>query len=362
MLFVRKAADVELPDYGYRVESLGIGDDLRSASRESWEWLRRERPDAVIFAGAAAAEAAVRHLDASIRSVIAVHDATWSLCRNAVRLEKHADAIVTVSDYVARQFRAKLQSPEKLHVIHNAVEVVDVTGPETRPDDLYFSGGMQPLKGPDDVLKLWPVLIDRGFDGTLHWLGRLDESWERRIATLPESRRIELVGRLSIEDVWGMASRCKVMLMLSRSESFSMALAEASCAGCLTVGWDIDSGHRELANLLELPYLAKFGDFDELADQVARAIGDFGEKSDLQAARAREVFDPNAVWRRYQSVLEAAQAAAPAVRDRVETPPPPYRRPDGYYQILPGFVRRRVTRMVFRSRWLSMLLRNRRGF
>jgi hypothetical protein len=115
-----------------------------------------------------------------------------------------------------------------------------------------------------------------------------------------------------------------------------------------------------VAQQLGLDYLAPFGEYDRLADETLRALADQPAMARDLSQRAADAFDAPATWAKYEEVLARIAAAPPASRPGVGAPPPEYR-PRSLYQWLPEPVRRTITRTVFRSRALSMWLRNYRG-
>ncbi len=63
-----------------------------------------------------------------------------------------------------------------------------------------------------------------------------------------------------------------VLLMTSRSEAFSMVVAEAMASGCLPVAYDVPYGPRELIDDGRTGWLVPAGDVRALADTLARAM------------------------------------------------------------------------------------------
>ena len=55
--------------------------------------------------------------------------------------------------------------------------------------------GDNPTKGAYDALRLWKQLAQTDFKGELHWFGRMEADFERRVRTLPDTTRIHLYGR-----------------------------------------------------------------------------------------------------------------------------------------------------------------------
>jgi glycosyltransferase involved in cell wall biosynthesis len=360
LLFVRLAKGATAPQYPWRVDVLGDNADVTSAPTEFANWIEANRPDAVVLSGTFAVDPAIPHLPPKCRVLVAVHDASRRACNAAVHYEGNADALVAVSNYVADEVRPRLKYSKPVAVIGNAIVVPQIAWSVDRPNDLYFVGGSSPLKGPSDLLELWPRLLKRGYQGRLHIVGEVDDAFRERLAKLPEPSRVIPHGRVTPHDVERIASQCRTLLMLSRSESFSMAMVEAAMVGCPAVAWRVPSGHLEVAEQLGLDYLAPFGDYDRLADETLRSLADQPAMATDLARRAADAFNAPATWAKYEELLSRVAGSSAASRPRVGQPPPSYR-PRSLYQWLPEPVRRTITRAVFRSRALSMWLRNYRG-
>lgn len=360
LLLVRIAEGSEAPHYPWRVEVLGDGADVSSAPTEFKNWVEANSPDVVVSSGTFAIDPAIPHLPPECRVVVAVHDASRRACNAAVHYEENADALVAVSNYVADEVRPRLRHGRIVEVIGNAVVTPAIEWSVDRPGDLYFVGGSSPLKGPSDLLELWPRLLKRGYQGRLHIVGEVDDAYRHRLSKLPEPSRVIAHGRVVSQDVQRIASQCRTLLMLSRSESFSMAMVEAAMAGCPAVAWRIPSGHLEVAEQLGLSYLAPFGDYDSLANETLRALAEQPTLATDLARRAADAFNAATTWAKYEELLARVAASPTASRPRVGQPPPPYR-PFSLYQWLPEPVRRTITRAIFNSRVLSMWLRNYRG-
>jgi len=99
------------------------------------------------------------------------------------------------------------------------------------------------------------------------------------------------------------------LLMTSRSEAFSMVVAEAMAAGCLPIAYDVPYGPRELIAHRKTGWLVPPGDVGALADTLAWANA-LDERSLARmrraaVARARR-YDEETVLRRWGRTLRRA--------------------------------------------------------
>jgi glycosyltransferase involved in cell wall biosynthesis len=326
-------------------------------------WLEANPQDILILNGCEQVDCAVPYLPAALRVVYCVHDTAERYFGTALRCEADLDAVIAVSETVAARFRFRMSNPNKLYVVHNGTGFptpLDDTLARSRTDDLLFLGGDNALKGAHDILALWPALTALGFGGRLHWFGAVGDGMRRQIAALPGADQIVMLGRRPRHQIFDIAGRSKVVLMLSRVEPFGMVTVECVGMGCLAVAWDIDTGTKEIVGASECVF-APLGDFTALARGVNRAIEMHGRKFTASTARIRHEFSETAMWTRYASTFESILSTRRAIRVRAGQPPPPYRRPVRLFQLLPSGLRAAIRAAIGRSPRLGYALRDFRG-
>jgi glycosyltransferase involved in cell wall biosynthesis len=345
--------------------SLGVTAPGVDAPRKIVDWLIQNPQDILFLNGCEQADVAIPFLPNGMHCVYVVHDSAPRYWRVAVRYESQLDAIVAVSNTVARALRLKLRKPEKLCVLHNGTLFpadVEEEGrdPKVRTQDLLFLGGDEPIKGAYDVLKLWPKLVERGFEGQLHWFGRVSPTLVDQVQTLSRSTAIRLHGRVMRSEIFRQAKSARVLLMLSRAEPFGMATIECMGMGALPVAWDVEAGTREIV-WEDYPYFAPLGDYDRLAVSVMKACTEYPVICGEAVDRARSLFSEGAMWQRY-TVFIASISAVPSLRRlKVGQQPPLFKRPLRFFQLLPKNMRAAVRGSLGRSARWGYWLRNLRG-
>ena len=347
---------------GFRLDSLGIESQSSEGPHRLVQWLREHPQDVLFLNGCSEVEPAIPYIPQQTQCVYVVHDTVPMYWTTAVEYEEVMDGIVAVSETVARQFRGRLRLPETLHVVHNGTVFPPRPEGNDRANDLLFLGGNQPLKGKDDMLDVWAALVDRGFDGRLHWYGRLDGRMRQRIDDLPENNRVEVHGRVPRSDIFDRAARSKGLLMLSRDEPFGMATVEAMGMGCLPVAWDIDTGTREIVDGGETGFFAPLGDAEAAADRVLEACRRHGQLHELAMQTARTRFNEEAMWTRYEEMLEDLTSQPPVSRPHAGNEPPLFEPPTRYFQLLPDPLRTRIRSFIGRFPQLEYWLRDWKGF
>ena len=348
----------------FRCASLGLAPNSERAPRALTRWLNENPQDVLFVNDCSLVHPALPHIPQSTRSVIVVHDTGRQYWKPVVRYEATVDAIVAVSQVVADQFRHRLRSSSRIHVVHNGTifpENVPLQPPEERANDLLFSGGDKPFKGAVDVLNVWPVLISQGFTGALHWYGQMTPSFRRQVDALPAVERVHVHGRVPRSVLFERAAASKVILVPSRVEPFGMVTVEGMGMGCVPVAWDIETGTREIVTPEKDGLLVPLGDIDRMAQTVRLALEEYSSRGSSAITVARERFSEQAMWERYEKVLESVTNREPVVRPRAGETPPMFRRPMRYFQLLPDSVREFLRGVIARSPKLSYWLRDWRG-
>ena len=333
------------------------------APKKIVDWLAKNPQDVLFLNGCEQADVAIPFLPTQTRSVYVVHDTAPRYWRAALRHEEQLDAIVAVSNTVARIFQHRLRQPEKLRVLHNGTLFpVAVDNPQlnSRAPDILFLGGDEPIKGAYDVLKLWPKLIEQGFMGNLHWFGRVSPAFASQIEKIPRASAVVLQGRVVRSQIFRQAASARILLMLSRNEPFGMATIECMGMGAVPVAWDIQTGTKEIVED-DYPFFAPLGDYDELADRVLKACADHHRYWQAAARRAREGFGEAAMWRRYASFIDEVMAFPRAERAKGGQSPPTFRPRVRLFQLLPKKLRATVRSTIGRSARMGYWLRNFRG-
>lgn len=348
---------------GFQLESLDAKQPYADVPARLIDWLAQDPQDVLVLNGCEQADVAIPYLPQSTHVLYVVHDTADRYFAAALRHEAELDAIVAVSQTVADRFRHRLRDPAKLHVVLNGTvfpEPVDVVSASERTDDMVFLGGDNPVKGAFDVLALWNPLLERGFKGRLHWFGSMDSAFRASIGKLPAAERIVIHGRRPRSAIFEIATRAKVMLMLSRVEPFGMATIECMGMGCLPVAWDIPTGTKEIVSGGDGAF-ARLGNFDALANCVLRSLDQHVSRFAASSERIRTEFSAGAMWSRYEAVFDKLLQLAPAPRPRAGQRPPPYRRPVRFYQWLPSGLRSRIGALVGRWPRLGYIFRDFRG-
>lgn len=328
-------------------------------------WLKRNPQDVLFINNCSSIYEALPHTPDGVRIVFVAHDTASVYWLPVIHYEDVLDAIVAVSETVARCFRTRLRSANKLFVIHNGTVFpgdVSVEPFEERQDDLIFLGGEKSFKGANDVVKLWSTLVKYDFEGRLHWFGHVQGSFRDRVKQLNQSSRIKMHGHAPRSLIFEHAASAKVILVPSRAESFGMAAVEGMGMGCLPVAWDIESGIKEIVDHDRTGFLARLGDIEALTRQVVIAFEKYQELAPVALAKARRQFSEREMWRRYESnLLDVLLYRVPVKRPKAGKTPPQHEKHTHFFQLLPVNIRQKIRKIISRSPRLAYWLRNLRG-
>jgi glycosyltransferase involved in cell wall biosynthesis len=346
-------------------ESLGKAEDGHDVPRRLTAWLDEHPQDVIFFNDCSQAHEALPYIPDTTRSVMVVHDTARRYWKPAVEYENVLDAVGAVSDVVARQFRDRLDTPEKLYLLHNGTVFPSrdkVKASDERADDLLFLGGDKAFKGATDLLAVWRALAEKGFGGCLHWYGTVSPSFQRKIRALPDSDRIKVHGRVPRSTIFERAGVSKVLLMLSRSEPFGMVTIEGMGMGAVPVAWDIESGTKEIVEAGDTGFFAPLGDAETLAIRIREACRRHEVMYENAVNVARTRFSEEAMWKRYRRFLTELDQRTPVRRPKAGQTPPDHEPPTRYFQLLPEGIRSALRAMITRSPSLSYWLRHFRGY
>ena len=324
---------------GAFIHSLGLPPNAPEAPERIIAWLLAHKIEALVLNGCEEADLVIPCLPDSIRCLYAIHDTARWYWTEAIRFQQELDAIIAVSGVVAHNVRPHLADVTKLAIIPNGTSFPVAPNPgETRPDDLLFVGGDDPMKGVSDAAKVWEALQQRGFTGRLHWCGHTNEEFVRFLGRLPGQDRLVLHGRISRSGIFELAGRTKVALALTRAESFGMVTLEAMGMGCVPVAWDIETGTKTLVQANIHGLYAPLGDYEAFASAVLNAVQKHSDLSSAAMLRARTEFTEEVMWRRYEQAIAQCVTGRKSLRPLAGTQPPRFKARPRLGRILPAWI------------------------
>ncbi|MGH7464412.1 MAG: glycosyltransferase [Longimicrobiales bacterium] len=226
--------------------------DIVSALRFAW-WLRRVRPDALLFtswrrlwiAGLVARMARVPNVVMRFGGRHGIPQG-WRGAHYRQALLRFVDRIYANSAGVREHLVATLPDldPQRVHLVWNAVP-----GHEAAPAPLREQLGIT-AQAPI-IAAVGGLARRKGFDTLLHALSQIDSAAHvviagegaERAALCDLARSPQIAGRVHLigqrDDVPGVLAAADVFVLSSRAEGFSVALLEAMRAGLPIIATDV---------------------------------------------------------------------------------------------------------------------------
>jgi glycosyltransferase involved in cell wall biosynthesis len=273
--------------------------------------LRRSRPDFVISSWAQDNVLVALAFAGSSSKVVLIEHASWHFHGPAIRMLRRiiyplASRLVVLNRNDLAYYRRYLS---RVRLIPNPV--TEKPAAAVRREKLIIAiGHLEPVKNFEDAIRAMAA-------------SRLeDEGWSLAIigSGSCEGRLRELIGELGLRrteirhpkaDLGPWYARASLILVPSRSESFSLVLAEAMLSGVLPIAYASDGPSFLLEEFPD--HLVELGNVGALSESLAR----IARKSESETLRRQmsssieERFSPEEVARQWQELLETCDATKP---------------------------------------------------
>ena len=249
-----------------------------------------------------------------------------------------ADFSVTISGYNQKQLAARMipRNQSRLAVIHCGVLPADLPYTAAGREAAYIVGvgRLDPIKGFIHLVEACRLLKERGTAFTCDIIGDgpLRDTLQQAIDAAGLQAQVRLTGALPQQEVRTRINRAtlfvlpSVLLADGNADGIPVALMEAMACGATAISTRV-SGIPELIHHEENGLLVSPGDAAELADAMARLLGDAPLRTRLAEAARRTIvqdFDADieagkllALIRRKQHTAAPAAEAAPGQPRRV---------------------------------------------
>ena len=169
-----------------------------------------------------------------------VHTEHWSkymesgLLPLAMSVFEHfPDKVVTVSTFLAKKLSR--YGVRQVVTVPNIVPLPESLTPLPDLKSLYLVsvGALNSRKSPDIAVRTLRILLDRGIDASLTWVGDgpLRGETTRLIDELDLKLRVNLVGSVEPDEVPRYLSDANMFLLPTQAETFCLGAAEALAAG-----------------------------------------------------------------------------------------------------------------------------------
>jgi glycosyltransferase involved in cell wall biosynthesis len=226
-------------------------------------------------------------------------------------VQRHADSIIVVSSEYKRHWVNLTGSEEKLHVVHNGVDLSEfelrATPPRTPPGRirLVSVARLIPHKRIADGIQAVRRLVDRGIDAEYHIVGDGPErpALEALCGELHVEERVRLLGFSPTRSALiAELLAADVLIHPSEAEAFGVSPIEGMAAGLPGVVAR-SGGIKDIVDMHGcFGYLYEPGDVDTLVDYVAQLAND-PAKRELFGKAARTAAETRFSWENRMSEL-----------------------------------------------------------
>lgn len=189
-----------------------------------------------------------------------------------------SDQIVAVSRFIEERLPSSLRTIRLYDCIDP--DLVAAASPEERPEHILCVGNYISGKGQDDAIEAFARLADRHPAARLVFHGGdmgLEKNRAYRAALVRRAEELGLAGRVLFggfaDDLPAVLASARVVLNLSRSESFSLSCLEAQQLGVTVIAFR-SGGPEEIIVDGETGFLLPVGDIDGVARVMSRLLDD----------------------------------------------------------------------------------------
>ena len=204
------------------------------------------------------------------------------------KVVREAAAVIYVTKYALQR---RYPTSEKAFSTYASDVFLDGTNAVLEPKKLQSSkiinlisiGSLdQMYKSPDILIKALRILISKGIDANLTWLGKgkYQQEMEDLTRNLEIEDRVKFTGSVSSSEVTKCLDDSDIFLLVSRTEGLPRAMVEAMSRGLPCIGTNVGG----IPELLDKEVLVNTEDAIEIANKVELLINDL-EFAKNQASR-----------------------------------------------------------------------------
>ena len=348
------------------VSVLDLAREPAAAASGFSRWLAAHPQDVILFNDCPHLDGFIPYVPVETSVIYVIHDEGYRYWRSALEYRASLDAIVTVSRFMQEMVRRKLGNYDGIltAILNGCRPQPPRSGKlqEGAPIRLLFCGSMEAFKGVSDLPRILRHLVALRVPFSLTVLGGRDEAWERACRRAAPQATIGWPGLVSRERCLEAYLEADVFLAPTRREPFGMVVLEAMASGCVPIGYDIESGLREIVADSESGFLVELGDCRAVAHRVRKLATNRRMLADMSEAgvrRARTEFSAEAMGRAYRDLIDqigVLRSTRLPRRDSFERyrPGPARKHP---YHYLPSALRSHIRRFVEKHARLAYALR-----
>lgn len=212
------------------------------------------------------------------------------------------DAIVVLNEFGLQEW-----SHKSLYVIPNFISIQNVSQNNLESQIILFVGRFQPEKGFDFLFQIWSKIANSSIDWQLHlYTDQPDEVKNQcRILGLFPNENLHIFGVEKNPEV--MYQKASILISTSKSEGFSLVLAEAMTFGIPCIAFDCDFGPRGIIQNEKNGFLIPIFEVDLFVEKLNLLMKhqDLKNKLGQNAKLSSERFQPELIMKQWENLLDA---------------------------------------------------------
>ena len=199
----------------------------------------------------------------------------------------------------------------QIPVIPNFIER-QIYKDEPRENYIIAVGGFNKVKGFDRLIEVWKIICDKNPNDWKLLIAGDGKEFDN-IKSLIEQKmltdKVQLLGRLSNNDVFRYMRKSKIYTLSSYSESFSLVSLEAMHNKLPVVAFDVRTGPKNIIKDGETGFLVEDGDLQEYAKKIELLMNDteLWKKMSNAAYKHSEIFLKENVINKWFKLIDNAK-------------------------------------------------------
>jgi glycosyltransferase involved in cell wall biosynthesis len=223
---------------------------------------------------------------------------------------RQADALSSVSNYVAEKTAEYMQFHKPVKVLYNGVDT-HLGSPIVKQDGLVvFTGSLVEKKGIYQLMKAWDLVIEKQKNAKLLVIGKGNTKRAADLLTKAAAASVSFLGHISREDLLVYLKKASVAIFPSFSETFGLAAVEAMAAGTATIFTTRTTGPEIIDDGVN-GLLADPADVNSIAEKLLFLLQNAAENKRIAAAGVLKAarFDVDRVAKEHEAFYRSVIGA-----------------------------------------------------
>ncbi|WP_089608896.1 glycosyltransferase family 4 protein [Dehalobacterium formicoaceticum] len=156
--------------------------------------------------------------------------------KNVIRMTfSSANKVIALSEEW-RDFLSEICDINKISILYNSVQLPEITDKNYDNEDILFLGRLSKEKGIDDLLDIFPQIINRNKNAHMYLAGDGDIDRYKTICFKKGiEKHVTFLGWVSGSEKQAYLAKCSIFVLSSYHEGMPMSLLEAMSHGCAVI-------------------------------------------------------------------------------------------------------------------------------